>query len=82
MTDPEGVVTHLQQQDDRAEALTVFIRELLRSNDQDGGGAIEVDEEGALKVNQLITALAGGNGDLAARLDYFNYRVVGARQLG
>ena len=82
MTDPEGVVTHLQQQDDRAEALTVFIRELLRSNDQDGGGAIEVDEEGALKVNQLITALAGGNGDLAARLDYFNYRVVAPDSLG
>jgi hypothetical protein len=70
LTDPEGVLSWLQRLDDGGAALTIVVRETLRANDQNGG-AIEVDPEGAARINHLVTAVAGGDPSLGARLDFF-----------
>jgi hypothetical protein len=81
LTDPEGVLSWLQRFDDGGAALTILVRETLRANDQDGG-AIEVDPEGAAQINQLVTAVAGGDPSLGARLDFFNEQEVVTDSVG
>ncbi len=81
LTDPEGITWWLQRFDDGGVALTALVRETLRANDQDVG-AIEVDPEGAARINLLVTAVAGGDPSLGARLDFFNERDVVTDSVG
>jgi hypothetical protein len=81
LTDPEGINWWLQRFDDGGVALTALVRETLRANDQDVR-AIEVDPEGAARINLLVTAVAGGDPSLGARLDFFNERYVVTDSVG